>query len=311
MGKWKNSKQVSPLKIGVVEKNQGEYWDKINQGFADAGKVLNMQFDITAPEYEDINMQVALLEDQISNRPDGIVLVASDRYAFNSVVKKATASGIPVVTIDLDSPESGRYLYVGMKSPIELGRQAGILMVQAIRGKGKIAIQTGSITAQGAIGKLDGFREVVEENGFEIVDVINDGEKLSDAYLNARSCLEKYKDLKGMYGIYGYHPYMQAKALLELNTRQELVIIGFDMLPDTIKYIERGTITASIWIQEYFFGYYAAAAIFNLIKLGADKALRLFGMNFHNYEQNSIILPTMVWSQDNIHLFKKNYPMYL
>jgi len=311
MKEQKSSMKVSPLKIVVIEKNQGEYWSKLNQGLVDAGEIYNMEFDITAPEYEDIDKQREILEVTINSKPDGIMLVASDKIAFNSIVKKAITSEIPVVTIDLDSPNSGRFLYVGMKSPHELGREAGNLMVQAAKGKGKIAVQTGSLTAQGAAGKLDGFREVVENNGFEIVEVLNDGERLSAAYINAQKCLEKHKDLKGMYGIYGYHAYLQARALTEMSTPQDLAIIGFDMLPETIKYIETGIITASIWIQEYFFGFYAAAAMFNLIKLGADRALKLFGMDNHNYEENSIILPTMVWTKENIHLFKKQFPMYL
>lgn len=301
--------QDNLLHLGIVEKNKGEYWDNINAGFKDAGNHFGISIEFVAPEYENIDEQISLLEDQIGKKPDGLAFVASDKTAFNHVVQKAIRLRIPVVTFDLDAPGSGRYLYVGTKPPTELGRQAGQLMVASAKKVGPIAVQTGSHTAQGAIGKLAGFREAVEGHGFEIINVMNDGEQLSEAYSNARSYLEDNPDLVGLFGVYGYHPYLQAKALQDVGSRQELAIVGFDMLPETIKYIEKGVINASIWIQEYYFGYFAATAIYNIIRIGVDRALRFLDMDTQNYENNSIILPTKVWSLDNIQSFNEQNPI--
>ncbi|WP_239154677.1 hypothetical protein [Amycolatopsis sp. FDAARGOS 1241] len=59
----------------------------------------------------------------------------------------------------------------------------------------------------------------------------------------------------------------------------EIVIIGNNMLPETAAAIARGTVAASIWIREYYFGYYAAAAIAMVARLGTAEALTLLGFD--------------------------------
>ncbi len=295
---------MEKLVFGISEKNQNEYWEIVNAGFLECGNRLNLEFIFKAPPSENIQCQLADLEEFINQGVDGIAFVATNPEPFMPVVKKAIHKGIPVMCFDLDAPESGRLAFFGMPRPIEMGRLAGKYMVESLPEGGTIAVQTGSLTAAGAVGKLEGFREIVSKHNIRIIDIKNDYEEASLALINAKSLLTIYPDLDGMYGIYGYHAWCQAQAVKELGLKKRPKIIGFDMFPQTIQYIEEGLIDYSIWIGEYYFGYYTAAFLSNLVRLGVSETLFMSGLNADDYKANVINLPIVAFYENNIHDYK-------
>ncbi|MDR0627092.1 MAG: hypothetical protein LBG11_07515, partial [Bifidobacteriaceae bacterium] len=62
----------------------------------------------------------------------------------------------------------------------------------------------------------------------------------------------------------------------------------WDALPETITLLESGRIDATVWIKEYYFGYYAAAAVSNIVRLGQTDALQLMGLSPHDLPANRI-----------------------
>jgi ribose transport system substrate-binding protein len=295
---------MEKLVFGISEKNQNEYWDIVNAGFLECGKRLNLEFIFKAPPSENIECQLVDLGEFIEQGVDGIAFVATNPEPFMPVVEKAIHKGIPIMCFDLDAPESGRIAFFGMPRPIEMGRLAGKYMVEKLPEGGAVAVQTGSLAAAGAVGKLEGFREIVSKHNIQIIDIKNDFEEISLALENAKSLLTSYPDLDGIYGIYGYHAWCQAQAVKEMELKKRPKIIGFDMFPQTIKYIEEDLIDCSIWIGEYYFGYYTAAFLSNLVRLGVSETLFMSGLNTDNYKSNVINLPIVPFYKNNINDYK-------
>lgn len=295
---------MEKLVFGISEKNQSEYWEIVNAGFLEGAKRLNLEFIIKSPPSEDIECQLADLENFIEQGVDGIAFVATNSTPFVPIVEKARKKGIPVLCFDLDAPESGRHGFIGMPAPVEMGEMAGEYMVKILAKGSNVAIQTGSMTAAGAKGKLEGFKKVANKNNLNLVEIKNDFGKPTLALENAKSLLTKYPDLDGMYGTYGYHTWSQAQAVKELNLKKRPKIVGFDMLPQTIKYIDEGLIDYSIWIGEYYFGFYTAAFLSNMVRIGIAETLFISGLHSDNYQSNIINLPVTAFNKDNIKEFK-------
>ncbi|MET7990827.1 substrate-binding domain-containing protein [Amycolatopsis sp. NPDC005232] len=293
------------LTIAVIEKNRGPYWDMVNAGWRDAAERWGLDVVFEAPAYESVDDQVDAMRRHLAKGVDGLAFVATRESAFDTVVAEATGAGVPVVTFDLDAPGCGRALYVGMPTPVELGRQAGRLLAQRVPAGARVLAQTGSTNAHGAAGKLRGFREAMAEAGIEVVGGDDDGEHIDVAAANVRRLLAEYPDVAGCYGVYGYHAAVQAAAVEDAGRAGEVAIVGNDMLPETAAAIRRGSVFASIWIREYYFGYYAAAAIALAARLGTTDALTLLGFAPMGLEGNQRRLQPQVITVDNLAEFEQ------
>jgi ribose transport system substrate-binding protein len=176
-------------------------------------------------------------------------------------------------------------------------------MLERTGRRGPIAVQTGSATAHGAVRKLQGFAETMTKAGIKVVGGDNDRERLDEAAANARRILIQNPDVRGFYGVYGYHASVQAAAVDAAARSGEVVVVGNDMLPETAAAIRRGSVACSIWIREYYFGYYAATAVATMLRVGEDHALTLFGLDPDRLETNQRRLEPMVVSVDNVATF--------
>ena len=101
------------LTVGVIGKSVHPYWSQVEQGVKAAGKALGIETRFFVPQKEDINAQLQMLESFIAQGFDGIAIAPSDPNAVIPAIKKALELGIPVITLDTDSPKSGRYVYIG------------------------------------------------------------------------------------------------------------------------------------------------------------------------------------------------------
>jgi len=294
---------MSTLTIGVAEKNRNPYWDMVNAGWSDAAERLDLSVNITAPESENAEEQAELMRAHLDAGVDALAFVGTNPAMFEPIVADAARRGIPVVAFDLDAPTSGRALFVGMERPLDAGRRAGRNAAAVLEPGATVLVQTGSDRAPGAVGKKAGFLEVMAEQGFRVVELENDHEDAVLARETAEAALAAHPEAACLFGVYGYHPVSQAAAVRSLGRVGEVKVVGFDMLPETVHLIESGEVTSSIWIQEYQFGYLAAAAIADLVRLGTEEALTLFGMSFEHRENNIRVPTPITYSKENIHEF--------
>lgn len=293
------------IRIGITEKNQNPYWDMVNAGWQDAAASLGMDLLIEAPESEDIDEQLAIMNRQLDDGVDALAFVATRSDTFDAVVAKAHAMGVPVVAFDLDAPDSGRLMFVGMPGIREVGRAVGDFLAKQIPAGATVIAQTGSDHAPGAAAKLAGFLESMSARGNRTIVGDSDGEDIGRSLAIADRLLAENPDAAGMFGVYGYHPVVQAQAARTAGRAAELTIVGFDMLPETVDLIEQGSVSASVWIQEYYFGYFTAVAANNLVRLGSTDVLRLYGMDPDRPQGNTVYPPVAFFTKENIEDFRR------
>lgn len=295
---------MKPVRVGVTEKNRDPYWDMVNAGWHDAASRLDLSLRIDAPEKEDVQAQIAMMRAQLESGVDALAFVATRTDAFDALVAEAGERGVPVVAFDLDAPDSGRLLFVGMEPPVAAGRRLGAQMAERVGDGATVIVQTGSQRAPGAIGKRAGFLAVLAEHGITAISAPNDGEDPDRAFEIAVELLRAHPEATGIFGGYGYHPIAQARAVEAAGRTGQMTIVGFDMLAPTVDLVAAGTVAASTWIREYYFGFYAAAAISDLVRLGVADALAIRGMSPEHLAGNTFVPRPTTYTKDTIEEFR-------
>lgn len=293
--------RLRTVRVGIVEKNRHSFWDGENAGWRDAGARLGLEVSVLAPVQENLDEQRAMMRRHLDDGVDVLGFVGIYPDAFDDIVAEATSCGVPCVCFDLDAPRSGRKLYVGMNDPYAMGRWAGEKVLALLpSGPCTIGVLTGSEKACGAVGKMNGFVDVMEGNGHVIVGGANDFEDVALCRKNCQELLDEHPDVDVLYGVYSYHTAIQGECVKGRRQAKKPIIFGWDVLPETIDLLQEGVVDMAVWIKEYYFGYYAAAAATNLARIGVDEALEVMGMDPVNLEGNTICPEAQAITPDTV-----------
>lgn len=262
------------LTIGVIGKSVHPYWSQVEQGVKAAGKALGVDTRFFVPQKEDINAQLQMLESFIAQKFDGIAIAPSDPTAVIPTVKKALQMGIPVITLDTDSPGTGRYVYIGTDN-YQAGYSAGLIMKELLNGKGKVVIGTGSLTAMNSLQRIQGFKDAISGTGIQILDVLNDEEDGARAVSLAESALNAHPDLDAFFGVYAYNGPSQALVVKNAGKTGKIKIVCFDTTTDILQYVKEGVIQATMGQRPYMMGYLSVATLYLMSKMGVQNTLAM------------------------------------
>ncbi len=262
------------LTIGVIGKSVHPYWSQVEEGVKAAGKALGVNTRFFVPQKEDVNAQIQMLEAFIAQKVDGIAIAPSDPTAVIPYVKKALQQGIPVITLDTDSPNSGRYVYIGTDN-YAAGYRAGTIMKEILGGKGKVVIGTGSLTAMNSLQRIQGFKDAIAGTNIQIVDILNDEEDGSRAVALAESALNAHPDLAAFFGVYAYNGPSQALVVKNAKKVEKVKIVCFDTTPDILGYVKEGVIQATMGQRPYMMGYLSVTVLYLMKKIGVQNTLAL------------------------------------
>ena len=267
--KDKTVEKQEEIEIALVSNAVVPFWTAMAKGMEHAGEKLGVKVSWKGPESSQVSEQMRIIENFVSKGVDGISISPINPESIIPVINSIVDKNIIVLTMDSDSPESGRFAYIGTNN-YKAGIEAGKAMMNELPDGGKVAVFVGNLSAQNAIDRLNGFKETVKDTGIEIVKVYIDDADKGRARSNAENALQKYKDLKGMLGLYSYNAPSIADAVIAAELSGNVKIVGFDAEPATLLHLENGTINACIVQKPYYFGYLSVQIIYNIIKLGRE-----------------------------------------
>jgi ribose transport system substrate-binding protein len=231
------------------------YWQAAASGLFKAAKELDVTPEVTGPDTYDPQAEQAAFQAAVAKNPAGLLVSAADPNLMKADIDAAIAKGIPVITIDSDTPDSKRLLFIGTDN-----RQAGVLggrrAAKELNQKGNVVIYT--MPSQANLQeRLRGYQDVFAENpGIKIVEtvdakgdprvafdrtteILNQGKLKPDAFV----CLQSFA----------------CKEVADVLERQKItgkVIIAMDADQGTIDWIKKGAITATIAQKPFTMAYY-------------------------------------------------------
>jgi ribose transport system substrate-binding protein len=286
------SAQDKPQLVFVVN-GASDFWKIAEAGVRKAQEELpdyDLQFKY--PEQAAAAIQQRLMDDLVAAGADAIMVSAVDPKTSTEALNRV-AGQTPLFTTDSDAPDSDRIAYIG-SSNIELGKDAGELMKQALPDGGQCIGFVGLPGADNARERIEGIRAAIEGSGVELIDVRGDDIDQTRAKRNVEDALAANPDIDCMVGIYSYNTPRIYEVLKESGKLGEIKVIGFDEDPITLGGVREGTIVGTVVQNPYEWGYQGMKLM--AAYLGGDKSVVP--------ENELIIVPGQVITKDNVDAFE-------
>lgn len=233
------------------------YWEEAEAGFEDASKWLGVKVEVSGPEKFSPEEELAAFQKAVSEKPSGILLSAARVDLFKDAIDGAIAQGIPVICIDSDAPNSKRLLFIGTDN-FRAGMESGRRMGDLLKGQGRIAIV--SIPGQFNLDeRVRGVNEALKKlPGIKVAQTIDDKGDPRSANDQISTLLAKTSKEKvdGIICLEASGGSGAAEALHRLDLTGKVPIVAFDKDPETLDFVEKGAIAATIAQKPYVMSYY-------------------------------------------------------
>jgi len=242
---------------------QVPYWKTAGAGFSNAAAQMKVRSDFTGPQTYDPKAERDALDDAVQKKATGILLAVTDPALLKDSIDKAVAAGVPVVTIDSDAPSSKRLFFIGTNN-YQAGFTGGQRLAQELHGKGNVVVFT--MPDQSNLQeRLRGYKEALAPTPnikiTRVVDIQGDPRIAFDTTtqiigkerdkVDAFVCLEAQsgKEVAGVLGSY----HVTGKVVIAMDTDQE-----------TLDWIQKGVIAATIAQKPYTMAFVGMQMLDNL-----------------------------------------------
>jgi ribose transport system substrate-binding protein len=225
------------------------YYMAIGEGIKALAQTAGVDSFMLAPQSgADINGQMGMIQDVISQKVDAIILSTHDEGAAAPLVKQAVAQGIAVIIVNSDildfpSPVQGVVGYRQRAGTEKLGEYA----IQTAAGKpykvGIIEGQPGYHSTERVGGFLDAIKK---DPSFEVVTSVVGGWNVDGGNQAATDMLQAHPEITMAFAANDYMIQGAAKAAKTLG-RTDLVLYGNDGDTNSgLEPIAAGEVTATV-----------------------------------------------------------------
>lgn len=244
---------VLPAGTGSGQYYYRYFWDAI-QSCEDEANGLNVHiqycaFDDAAGTQADVLQSVY---DQSEGALDGLLTVPVKRgEPMRRAIERFTYSGIPVVLIDNDIPDSRRLCCVAPHDTLT-GRLGAEVLCAMTHTAGHVLIAGGFEDSSAHAHNLRGFEEYLAEHGSPLVPLVThsyaDSGKTYDA---ASALLRRYSDIVAFYSVTARETLPLAQAVKDCGLAGKIRGVGSDLYPESAQLLKDDVVQALIYKNAY------------------------------------------------------------
>ncbi len=246
-----------PVTIGlVVPTLDNPYFvDLTEAAREEASKNKNIRLIVQAAERgaTDVERQIEIVENLISQNVDALVLVPTDSLAIIPVILDANNSRIPVVIVDnnLDKEASVKagvdiVSFIGSDNFIG-GQIAGKFLGEYLGGTGEVAILEGISGTEAAIDRKEGFQDSISKfNNIKVVASQTANWDRVEGLNVFGSILQANPGIDGVFASNDEMALGAVRAIEERGMSGEVVVVGFDAIDDAIEAVNQGRMIATV-----------------------------------------------------------------
>lgn len=231
--------------IGVsVLTLENPFFKIMGDAMVEEGKKNGFDVIVTAGE-KDAARQKDQVNDFIVKKVSAIVLCPCDSRSVGTAISAANTAGIPVFTADIASLDTASKVVSHIATDNYAGgKLAGQAMIEALNGKGKVAI-IDFPEAESVLQRTKGFKEVLAgAKGLQIVAQLDGKATRDEAYKTAQDILEKNPDLAGIFCINDPTAFGAIAAIEKAGRQGKVRIISFDGQLEAKQAVKDGRIYA-------------------------------------------------------------------
>lgn len=248
----------------ITANTQILYWQSAGAGVKAAAREFGVMADLTGPKTYNPQAQHDEFQKVLAKKPSGILISPADPKVVSGDIDAAIAAGIPVITVDSDAPESKRLLFIGTNN-YEAGRLGGRELVKQLKGKGNVVVLT-MPNQTNLAERLKGYRDILTDTpGVKITDVIDVKGDSRVAFDSTEEILDKRSDKVDAFVCLEA---LSGKEVADVLSRKKVtnkIVIAMDTDKDTLEWVQKGVIQATIAQKPFTMGYYGVQILDNLV----------------------------------------------
>jgi rhamnose transport system substrate-binding protein/rhamnose transport system permease protein len=253
------------ITIGMMPKTKGDpYFVSCKLGAEEAAKELGVDLIWDGPTEMDPAKQNEVVEGWITRRVSAIAVSVSNEASISTVLRKARAQGIPVLTWDADAAPDARDFFVNQATPQGIGYALMDETARILGGKGEFAIVTGTLSAANQNEWIKFIKQRLAEkySGIQLAVIRPSDDDRDKAFAETQTILKVYPNVRVVMGIATPAVPGAAEAVKQ-SGRKDVKVTGLT-LPSLAKpYVHNGTVESIVLWNTGDLGYltiYAANA---------------------------------------------------
>lgn len=297
--------------ISIIGKDDSSsYWTNVKKGVMQAADDLNKELGYkgsdkikvtyNAPaKSEDIDEQVNILDEELSRYPDAVGIASIDSAACSVQFDLATANGIPVISLDSGNEYKGIQCIVKTDNE-DAARTGAYKLANEIGDEGQVILVVHDSNSETAKERAKSFEEEIKNNypSVSIVETIycdklddlkkkiavekdpNMSEDLQKAAVEKMTddevmqyYLEKYPDLKGVFGTNESSTIFALEALQKTELAGKVALVGFDISEEQTAAMKNGEISGLVVQNPFGMGYASVVAAARTILQSGNEAV--------------------------------------
>jgi len=264
------SQAQKALKIVMVPKFTGTaYFAATEKGAKEAvaelkGKGVAIDFLYTGPSVANTDEQIRMIDDLVVQKPDAIIIAASDADAMVPVAKKAKTSGIKVITYDSDVADpTARHWFVNQGTFTQAGAALVDVVAEQAGASERFAVVS---TAPGAFSQDSWIAAMKAQMQakypkMQLVDIRYGLNKPAESFSVAQDLINKYGgQLGGIVAPSVVALPKVAEAVEQAGLSGKIVVTGMSTPKDMKEFVKRGTVKTVVLWNPVDLGYLAVYA---------------------------------------------------
>ncbi|RWQ31976.1 substrate-binding domain-containing protein [Mesorhizobium sp.] len=272
---------------------QALFFNQINEGAQKAADAAGAKLVIFNANNVP-SAQNDAIENYITQKVDGIILVAIDVNGVKPAISAAKAAGIPVIAIDAQIPDGDNVAFIGVdnaKAGEDIGKFYADYVKSEMGGTAKIGI-VGALNSFIQNQRLDGFKKAVTDSGLAItfLDTV-DGQNVQETAMSAsENLMTANPDMTTLYATGEPALLGAVSAVTSQGRTGDVKVFGWDLTKQVIQGIDDGWVVAVVQQDPAGEG---KAAVEALVKLKKGETV-----------EPIINIPVTIVTKDNVEQYR-------
>jgi rhamnose transport system substrate-binding protein len=233
---------AKPLTIAVMPKAKGDpYFVSCRAGAEEAAKQIGVDLIWDGPTDLDPAKQNEVVEAWITRGVDAIAVAVVNAPGLSTVLRKARAKGIKVLTWDADALPDARDYFVNQATPQGIGQTLADEANRILHGSGDFAIITGALTAANQNQWIEFFKARVGEKypKLHLITIRPSDDDRNRAFSEAQTLMKVYPNMKLIMAISAPAVPGAAEAVKQ-SGRQDVKVTGLSLPNMSKPYVQAG-----------------------------------------------------------------------